>query len=1686
MSRNSSIRAVLTVVLCCLIWVIVPHVNAQDQPKNSAWKPPELIAIDPEIRALLGKNTACDQLNVDDVIELAQQAVRIGESRSLIRDKALAEATLASGYIGRGDVEQAFATLRKALQDAIDSKNGVLEADILISLASEAQLKGNTPEAANLLARALTVSEKNSSLYEKSRALGEMGRIDLLLSKREEAARSINEALEIDRINGYRFEALHLVYRGYYLGTSGKLDQALDSLIQARTKALSMTDGYSFLMAENSYAFGLVQKGKTDQAVADLTLLKQNNVQSFLQDAEKQTCLASALELPVLHLTLLEGLANVLEAANQKENEREIWEETFNYSRDHNIVAGEAEAAHKVADLQNQLNKSDEALKYYAIAADLYRTLQNEPSLAQVRVSESLLLIKAGRGKEAVPLEQDVAAYAKRFNLRWAEFTAYGVLAEIYQPAGQLEEARDALEKSLAVIRPGPFDEELDNKAVLEDYLRLADVYRSLKIPTRELVAIVKAFLVANHLKDDKVKGNVLGYLDQRLKDLKIRELVNERQNEGQLVESLLYSCVLYLRDGAPSKPDDNHTNVDRLFGLPQQITQEPGGVTALIAVLDQMSSLLGTEKLPMLIAIARYYTASGSDPVLAEKYALASERIIAGSEALMAFEAENVCVLALSYSRQGKIAQATSRVEQCLKLANQFGTQQSLSYANTVNVLVQLNIGKIAGAKGSLEQLLAIQGVPDDPELHIELAMSLANTGLVNDASSQVETAIGKLLTKGDKEAAARAYVRVAVTLNSDDAAAQSLQLRYLQSAQKIYHELRAHPEEATTLILIGEHSFRSGDMRTAIRIFTDALNLAEGTKKNDVIGQALLDLGNVYQAQRDFLHASEFHKRAVEAFSMVKAPLQLVFARENLSEDYNALHRSDEALTELLEAKRIAPQIPVPNQYFLAYFLSQVYRKQGQFEKGIAVLRQAVETTSRGDDREHCGYAHLGIAELDAFIGAWDDALIESKAALNLFEELDNKKGQAASWADMTAIYSDRTSSLKDFDQAKQCYAKAHELGYGQDLELDLAELYLQTGKYADLERIANSTIHTCSKSRDTDCQAHALLSLSESKRLQGDLKSARLALNQASGLAATSSDVYLHGRLLYGQAKQLTSEEKLQAALATYRQLIDLIETVKGSLDARAQRAVSENYAYIYDELVSLLYSMSVRSPRDQLRFASESLEYAETNKANQFVEAWGRTFIEQMRRSLPASVQETERSLISRRDRALAQLNSSTSDDKSFNKQHADAELASVRAKVKTFVEQLRRTAPQYAAVGYPETIRIASLPLKNNETLVEFKVTEDCALAWIVQKREDRDNQLVSFYKIPQSRAWFLDRISILRKALNSGHPEIVDWKISEEIFRALFPAEVSATLTESQHIIFIPDDVLFALPFELFSPNATKSDFVFLKKASTYYPSAVSFRLARTAVLGSNWQEAFLGLADPITSPDDDRFEAAKAIAVGLTQSAEANEKISQGLSAEPDTLKSRGFSFERLPGTALEVKTIGALLREHNENFEIRIGVDATKNALVDTDLTQFRFLHFATHGVLPVDSNIQEPALVLSYDGIAPTHMLLSLSEVLGLKLRSESVVLSACNTGSGRISKAEGVMSLGRAFLAAGSSSVTVSLWQVSDESTAMLMQQYYRNLLNNQPKSIALADARYAVFSKGFKNPFFWAPFILIGE
>ena len=144
----------------------------------------------------------------------------------------------------------------------------------------------------------------------------------------------------------------------------------------------------------------------------------------------------------------------------------------------------------------------------------------------------------------------------------------------------------------------------------------------------------------------------------------------------------------------------------------------------------------------------------------------------------------------------------------------------------------------------------------------------------------------------------------------------------------------------------------------------------------------------------------------------------------------------------------------------------------------------------------------------------------------------------------------------------------------------------------------------------------------------------------------------------------------------------------------------------------------------------------------------------------------------------------------------------------------------------------------------------------------------------------------------------------------------------------------------------------------------------------------------------------------------------------------------------------------------------DLRLGRAANERDIKALDLGAYRYVHFATHGILAGDvPYINQPALVLSQTAdLGGEDGFLTMSEVLKLPLRAEMVVLSACQTALGREVTGEGVVGLTRAFLYAGSRAAVVSLWPVDDASTALFMGRFYEHVKAGQPPARALARAK----------------------
>jgi CHAT domain-containing protein/tetratricopeptide (TPR) repeat protein len=180
----------------------------------------------------------------------------------------------------------------------------------------------------------------------------------------------------------------------------------------------------------------------------------------------------------------------------------------------------------------------------------------------------------------------------------------------------------------------------------------------------------------------------------------------------------------------------------------------------------------------------------------------------------------------------------------------------------------------------------------------------------------------------------------------------------------------------------------------------------------------------------------------------------------------------------------------------------------------------------------------------------------------------------------------------------------------------------------------------------------------------------------------------------------------------------------------------------------------------------------------------------------------------------------------------------------------------------------------------------------------------------------------------------------------------------------------------------------------------------------------------------------------------------------------------------EPLPGAEEEARLVAGMFAEPRRT--LLLGASADRET-VEAQAQTHGILHLATHGVAYADDPLSSfIVLAESVNG-----GLLTARDVMSLNLPADLVTLSACQTGLGLVS-GDGMIGLSRAFLVAGARSVLVSLWNVSDQATALLMENFYRNYLKHDNKAVALQAAMQAVrATPEYQDPRYWAPFVVVG-
>lgn len=244
--------------------------------------------------------------------------------------------------------------------------------------------------------------------------------------------------------------------------------------------------------------------------------------------------------------------------------------------------------------------------------------------------------------------------------------------------------------------------------------------------------------------------------------------------------------------------------------------------------------------------------------------------------------------------------------------------------------------------------------------------------------------------------------------------------------------------------------------------------------------------------------------------------------------------------------------------------------------------------------------------------------------------------------------------------------------------------------------------------------------------------------------------------------------------------------------------------------------------------------------------------------------------------------------------------------------------------------------------------------------------------------------------------------------------------------------------------------------------------------------------------ADPVFEPNDPRLQNSKTVGAGLADTIGEKPTTFQQNPPSSSTEATRsaieiGVNLQRLEYTRKEAEAILALVPE-NQRFSA-FDFAASRTTATLPDLSQYRIIHLATHGLLnTVNPELSGVVLSLFDEKGADTNGFLRLNDIFNLNLPAELVVLSACETGLGKDVKGEGLVGLTRGFIYAGAKRVTVSLWSVNDTATSSLMTKYYQQMLDKGVNPVAALRAAQLEMMKTeqWKAPYYWAAFVVQGE
>ncbi len=851
-------------------------------------------------------------------------------------------------------------------------------------------------------------------------------------------------------------------------------------------------------------------------------------------------------------------------------------------------------------------------------------------------------------------------------------------------------------------------------------------------------------------------------------------------------------------------------------------------------------------------------------------------------------------------------------------------------------------------------------------------------------------------------------------------------------------------HPSVATSLNNLALLYAYEGQYAQAEPLFKRALTINEkgfGQDHPDV-ATSLSNLAVLYNTQGRYAQAEPLHKHALaireKAFGLNHS--DVAGSLNNLAALHKARGQYAQAESLYIRSLAIWEEALGPAHPNLASSLNSLaglYVDQGQYAQAESLYKRslAIREKALGTDHSDVATSLKSLADLYHVQGKFARAELLHNRSLAIYE---------------------KALGPKHPDVATSLY--------------NLAALYVTQGQYARAEPLYKRSL------------------VIREETVGSDRPDVATILNNLASLYATQSQ--------YGKAIALSRK-----ASAIYRQRI----IADGTSDAAIHEAAQNRFGFLNH------LSLLSRNPNneDANKIADEAFQIVQLEQASGTASAIAKMA------SRFASGDDALASLIKRKQDAserrsrnetlLVSAASKPPQQRSAeNEQRVRDGIVSAVKEIEMIDAELTRRFPEYQELTRPEPAKVSQIQalLKPGEAMLVYALSgRSFSFIWVVKQ----DGAV--FQTLQVDTKDIVKKVATIRAEMEldrNDRLKRVSVGVLHDLYKSIF-APALQHLAGVKHVMVVPSGPLQSLPFSMLvasPPPEIKSDadyrqvdWLARRYAFSVLPSVSSIQAFRQFTKTNTAQEPFAGFGDPLiggtsgaTRGNRSMMNIATVFRIAPIKNAPNAAQVTE--IADVEAIRNA----PRLPETADELRAMAKALK--SDQHSLWLQENATETKIKQLDLSKYRTLAFATHGLMAGElKGIGEAGLILTppREGSLDDDGYLSASEIARLRLNADLVVLSACNTAAADGTPgAEGLSGLAKAFFYAGARSLLVSHWPVASEATVPLTTGMLREYEANpgQGKAEAHRKAMLALINTlshpQYAHPLFWAPFVVVGE